>query len=60
MSRKRQKIQITIHTAGNVKKVFNRKEITEFWKDKIINKIDEVNLDDNNIRLFEKMSDNKK
>lgn len=44
MTSKKKNIQIVIHTVENVKEVFYREDVIEFWEDKMMNKISKVNL----------------
>ena len=44
MTRKKKNIQIKINTIENLKEVFDREDVMDFWEDKMMNKISKVNL----------------
>lgn len=59
MSRKKQKIEIVLHTPMELSKVYNAPEVKEFWKEKILAKVRACSLTEQEyLQLLGNDSDN--
>ena len=57
MARKNQQIIVVVHRAEDMASIYNKTEVTEFWKEKISKAINKSNVSDcYNIEKIQKLS----
>ena len=58
MSRKNQQIIVVVHRSEDMASIFKKKDVKEFWKEKISKTIDKSNVSDYyDIETLQKLSD---